>query len=208
MCQENLRNNCVNLPLKNTPIIKIKEMKKEFKVVVSKVLKPTLCLLFFMFGVGTLFAQTAPVVKFGHINLAELVQAMPETKEAQAKIDAFVKTSREQHATMMQEYNTKLQAYQDSKPETLSVSIKAAKEKELQDLGARITAFQQQAPEDSNTQQQKLMEPILTKAKKAIKEVSKENKITYVFDTSAGNVVEAPEAENILVKVKAKLNIK
>ena len=55
--------------------------------------------------------------------------------------------------------------------------------------------------------EQELIEPILTKAKKAIEEVAKENGYTYIFDTSIGAVLYWEEGDNVLNLVKKKLKL-
>jgi len=53
-----------------------------------------------------------------------------------------------------------------------------------------------------------LLQPIIEKADKAIKEVGKENGYTYIFDLSRGSVVYFSEvSEDVLPLVKKKLGI-
>jgi outer membrane protein len=151
------------------------------------------------------FAQK---VKFGHINSNDLLVAMPERAEAQKKLQEFSKQLEDQLAVMNQEFQTKYQDYvthQDS----LSASIKQLKEEELQSLQQRIQNFQQTAQQDLQQKEQELLQPIIDKAKNAIKEVAKEKGYTWVFDTSVGSLVVWPEnSDNLLNDVKTKLGIK
>ncbi len=151
------------------------------------------------------FAQKA---KFGHIDSNELLSAMPERAQAQKQLQEFSKQLENQLAVMNQEFQTKYQDYvthQDS----LSMSIKQLKEEELQSLQQRIQNFQQTAQQDLQKKEQELLQPIIDKAKNAIKEVAKEKGYTWVFDTSVGSLVVWPEnSDNLLNDVKTKLGIK
>jgi outer membrane protein len=58
------------------------------------------------------------------------------------------------------------------------------------------------------TKRKELLQPILDKAEKAIKDVAKEKGYDYVFDTSTGAVLVTKDADNLLPLVKTKLGIK
>ena len=150
------------------------------------------------------FAQK--VNKFGHINSAELLGLMPERKVAAAKMDTITKEMQKQLEEMMTEYKAKQDKYVKDQP-TMSAPVKATKEEELQSIGTRIQSFQQTAQESIEEQQQKLMEPIISKAKKVIEVVAKENGYTYIFDTSLGSLLYWEESDNVLNLVKKKLNL-
>ena len=155
-------------------------------------------------GLTNLQAQT---LKFGHVNSADLIQMMPETKVADSAQVKYRKSLEEQMKTMTAEYQNKLNDYQ-SKAGTMQDAIKATKEKELSDLGDRIQDFQQTAQESIQKKKEELYGPILKKAEDAIKAVAKEKGYSYIFDTSAGVVLHAQESDNIMPLVKAKLGIK
>ena len=91
---------------------------------------------------------------------------------------------------------------------TLLGSVLAAKQKELQDLQARIQAFEEQAQTDLQTKQEELLKPIVDRAKAAIAEVAKENGYSYVFDSGLGVLLYSEESDNIIELVKKKLGIK
>ena len=144
--------------------------------------------------------------KFGHINSAELLGLMPERKAAAAKMDSITKDVEKQLQEMMTEYRAKQEKYSSEAPK-LSELVKKDKEEELTSLGTRIQNFQQQAQQSLEQQEQALIEPIVTKAKKAIEQVAKENGYTYIFDTSAGSLLFWEESDNVLASVKKKLNL-
>lgn len=157
----------------------------------------------FLFGAAA-FAQ-AP--KFGYVNSQELLQVMPEITKAEADLKVFAKTYQDQLETMSKEFEKKVQEYQGG-AKTMTDAVKEVKEKELQDLQARIESTNQSAQQKVAQKKEDLYKPILEKADKAIKDVAKEKGYDYVFDASGGILLFAKESDNILTLVKTKLGIK
>lgn len=144
--------------------------------------------------------------KFGHINSAELLSAMPEVKDADKKLQEFAASLENQLKLMTNEYQTKVQTYQ-SQQGSMADPIKDAKIKEITDLEGRIQEFQQTAQESVSKKKEELYSPILKKAEDAIVELAKEKGYGYVFDTSAGAVVYAQPSDDLMDQVKKKLGI-
>src|SRR6185295_1675935 len=128
-----------------------------------------IALALFMAGIINLQAQT---LKFGHINSADLIQMMPETKAADSAQVKYRKSLEDQMKMMTAEYQNKLDVYQ-KQGATMDGIIKASKEKELEDLGQRIQDFQQTAQESIQKKKEELYGPILKKAEDAIKAIAK-----------------------------------
>jgi outer membrane protein len=155
---------------------------------------------------ATIFSQTT--LKIGHINSQELLQAMPESDSAQAKLDKAVKELQSQLEAMQVEFNNKYQDYV-SKKDTYSDLIKQTKEADLQQMNQRIQQFQANAEQDVQKQRTEIFKPVLDKANKAIAEIAKENGFTYILDLSAGTVIyHSDNSTNILPLVKQKLGLK
>jgi outer membrane protein len=165
--------------------------------------------LFYLTSLISLFAfnSFSQALKFGHIDSAQLIQMMPQTKQADSTLKKFGESLDSQLKGMTSEYQSKLQRYQaaaDSMPD----AIRATREKELTDLGQRIQDFQQTAQESIQNKKQELYGPILKKAEDAIKEIAKEKSYSYIFDTSSGTVIYAQESDDIMAMVKTKLGLK
>jgi len=160
-------------------------------------------------AVAVLFSSVAgaQALKFGHINSADLIQSMPQTKTADSTLKKFAESLDSQLKTMTIEYQTKLQYYQ-SKVDSMPDAIKQTKEKELYDLQTRIQDFQQTAQESIQKKKEEIYGPILKKAEDAIKSLAKEKSYAYIFDTSVGAVIFAQESDDIMPMVKARLGIK
>lgn len=157
---------------------------------------------------GTGFTATAQNLKFGHINSDELFQLMPERDTIMQKLQAK-QTELQNTAEIMQvEFNNKYNDYVQTM-ETLTNLVRQTKEEELSALQERITNFNQRADQELQQEQATLIEPVLTKAEKAIKEVGKENGFTYIFDMARGPIIYFDETTsiNVLPLVKTKLGI-
>lgn len=150
---------------------------------------------------------TAQVSKFGHINSADLIQDMPQTKQADSTLKKFGESLEGQLKIMTGEYQNKIQDFQ-MKRDSMPDAIKTIKQQELQDLGNRIEEFRQTAQESIQKKKEDLYGPILKRAEDAIKEVAKEKGFAYIFDTSSGAFLYATESEDIEPLVRTKLGMK
>jgi outer membrane protein len=175
-------------------------------------MKRTIALLgFVIFIAAGVYAQTN--YKFGHIDSQKLLIALPESEQAQKALEAEGKSLQDQMETMQVEYNNKLNDYMTNDKllpgdaKKWSDIVKADKEKELQDLGKRIQDFQQTAQDQMQKKKEELFKPIIEKVDKAIKDVAKENKFTYVFDV-ASLLYFSEESIDITSMVKTKLVVK
>ena len=168
----------------------------------KKVLKLTLAIALLM-GSTSLFAQ-----KFGRINTQEIIMSMPETKTMQTNMEAYAKELQDNIETMNVEFNTKLQDFQKNF-NTMNDMAKEMKEKDLNDLQARIREFQERAQQEYQKKQNELLAPIIEKAKNAIDKISAAGGYLVVFDTSTGSLAYFDEATltDIAPEVKKELGI-
>lgn len=150
------------------------------------------------------FAQKS--VKIGHINSNELLAAMPERETIQKEIEDYAAQLTTTMDAMRKEYEAKVADF-TSKQDVMTDIIRDNKIKEITDLEKRITEFQKTAQADLQKKEEKLLQPIIDKAKQAIDDVAKENNYTYVLDSSMGVVLYSIESDDILPLVKKKLGI-
>lgn len=163
-----------------------------------------LLLLAFVSVSGLMSAQKAP--KFGHINTQDLISVMPDRDSAQKKLEVFAKELDSNMENMQVEFNKKYEAYTKER-DNLNALVRQTKEGELQDFQQRMQAYQEQAQNEIQKKQSELMQPIVTKAKKAIEDIGKENGFTIIYETSAIQFM-SPEVQDVLPLVKTKLGIK
>lgn len=169
-------------------------MKKAIKLTLAVVL---------MLSASSLFAQ-----KLGRVNTQEIIMSMPETKEMQTTMEAYIKDLQDQMEALNVEFNNKLQEFQKNF-NTYSEAIRDMKQKELQGLTTRREEFEQIAQQESQKKQNELLQPIIEKAKNAIDKVSVAGGYLAVFDTSTGSLAYFDEATltDIAPEVKKELGI-
>ena len=144
--------------------------------------------------------------KFGYIDSQELLLIMPERKAAETEVQNFAKSLEAQLGSMTAEYQESVQEYQANES-TYTDLVKQDKVAEITGLEQRIQTFQQNAQQSLQEKEQELLEPILSKARKAIEDVAKEGGFTYIFDKGQGSILYAKESENVLDLVKKKLKL-
>ncbi|MCI5058125.1 MAG: OmpH family outer membrane protein [Flavobacteriales bacterium] len=154
----------------------------------------------------TLFTQDFYGQKFGHINSNDLLLLMPERKEAEATLQKEAQELEATLTSMTKEYQEKVAIYQKELP-TMSDILKETKGKEIQSLEQRIQEFQVNAQDALQKREAELLQPIIDKARAAVKKVADDNKYSYVFDSGLGVLVHAPEGDDLLPLVKTELGL-
>ncbi len=170
-------------------------MKKLFKVALVAV-------CFFMVSN---FAKAQS--KVGYINFTALVQAMPQFKTVQTQIDTYQKQFVDQLTAMNTELQTKGKEYQ-AQLATMTDAVKTTKQAELQDIQKRMQDLQASAQQQVDAKSNELFKPLSDQAHTAVNAVAKEKGYNYVLDSSQINLIVAPEGDDLLVSVKAKLGLK
>lgn len=160
-----------------------------------------MCAGFFMAS-GNIQAQG----KTGHINMQELVMVMPEYAKARAKIDSMEKEMSGVLRATQAEFQSKYAEYQE-KQSTWSEYMRGSKEKELQDLDNRLRGLQEQAQSVLSQENDRLMSPIVKKAKEIVGQVAKEAGYGNVIDNSSNVLVVSNPADDLLPIVMKKLGI-
>ena len=153
-------------------------------------------------------AQSLSAQKFAYVNTQEILQALPEVKEANANIETFrnqlinlgqkkVETLRAKYAELEQK-----QAQGELSPKQIEIEAQKLKEDEM-----KIAQFEQESQQRILDKSEELLKPIRDKVQNAIDDVAKENGYTYIFDASLGFILYAEDSANASGKVKAKLGL-
>ena len=143
-----------------------------------------LSLAAFFFGIMV----AAQAQKLGHINGQMLVEHMPEYKTACDELSTYKKQYEDALLAMRAEYEKLIEDFKKAE-QTAPKVILDTKVKEIQAKEQGIYDFQEQASADVTAEEQRKVEPILEKAKKAIEEVAKANNYTYIFDAGSGSML-------------------
>ena len=150
-----------------------------------------------------LFALVA--FKLGHLDVQKLMSVMPESKQADATLQAKQAEIQKEMTSMQETYQKLIQEYQANE-KTYTDIIRANKEQEIRSLGERIQSFQSVAEQQMRETYDKLMGEIMDKIQKAAQEVGKENGFTYIFTMNA-LLYAADNSEDVLPLIKKKLGI-
>lgn len=146
-------------------------------------------------------------VKLGHINSNDLMQIMPGRDSAQAVLQAEVTELENTLKSMQAEAEKRYNEYVAGQAGWTEL-IRQTKQREIQDMAARIEEFQKNAQESLQNREQELLKPIIERAKKAIEDVAKEGGYTYIFDSGTGAMLFDEGGDDIMPLVKKKLGLK
>ncbi len=163
--------------------------------------------LVFLSALALCAATASYAQKFAYINSQQLIAVMPELETAQANLQKFTKDYQDGYEGLQVEYNNAVNDL--SKVAAASDVEKNIKEKRANDLVRRIQEFEAEAEQKIAEEQQKLMAPILEKAREAIKKVAKAGGYTAVFDEAGGSLLYYDDVNmvNLLPAVKKELGI-
>jgi outer membrane protein len=127
-------------------------------------------------------------LKLGHVDINELMSALPQRDSAAAILDKESKELQSTYEEMTVEYNKLYDDYEKGLPK-YSDLIKKTKETELMDKQKRLQEFEQNATSTLQKRNTELLQPILDKILKAVEKVATDSAFTYILDVSKGSVV-------------------
>ena len=165
-----------------------------------------------LFFIVSAFLITASVInaqpnKFGYINTSQLLNIMPESKEADSQIRLEVEELGEELENLNVEYQNKLQKFVEEQ-ESLTTVVRQLRERELVELQTRMQEFQTGAQESMQQRRAELLQPIFDKIDKAISEVAREKGYYFVFDIERSGILYFDdETEDIFPFVSEKLEL-
>lgn len=155
-----------------------------------------------------LFVATTSFVnaqsKVAHIDVTQLLSAMPEMKAAEAELKKLQETYNADIQASMTELRNKFTQYQNeaaakSKEENDKRAV------ELQGFEKNIGEAQQAAQQEFQKKQAELFAPISEKAKTAIEKVAAAQGFDYVIDAQAGGGLIVAKGKDLLADVKKQL---
>ena len=151
-------------------------------------------------------AASAQNLKWAYVDFNELVMLMPEMDEARATMDENQKTNEEILVAMYDEYQTKMQQYQQ-KAETWTPAIRESKEREIMEIQSRFEQTQQSLQMELQQLQQNLQTPIYEKAQKTVNDLAKAQGIAFVFEKSSMLYVDPAQGIDLTPEARTALNI-
>lgn len=167
-------------------------------------MKSTTILLLLSLFLASATSLTAQ--KFAYINSQELINELPEVKEANSNIEAFQSQLQKKGQEMIKALQAKYAAVEQNRDSYSPIELEQEAQK-LKDEEAQILQFEQSSQQKILEKSETLLAPIRVRIEEAIKQVADENGYDYVFDYSMGLVLYANEDTNIGDLVKAKLGL-
>lgn len=152
------------------------------------------------------FNAATQAQEVAHINVSELIPAMPESKTAKTELEKLQEKYKKEMETMQNDFQTKLKKYQAEAP-TAGDAVNETRGKEMQDMEQRINLFVQNAQQEMGKKELALSEPILNKAQQAIHKVARAKGYKYVMDSSIGSGVILADGPDLMADVKKELKI-
>ncbi|MCC9168663.1 OmpH family outer membrane protein [Pontibacter harenae] len=151
------------------------------------------------------FAQTeGQPVKIGYTNVEYILLQLPESRQIESELKTTSTQLENQLKNKYAEYEAKLKAYEQGAA-AMDKVVRDDKEKELMNLNNSIQEFQRNAQASLQQKEKSLVDPVIAKIDKAIKDVAKENNYTYVFSNQA--LLAGPEEGDISPLVLRKLGV-
>lgn len=155
-----------------------------------------------------LFVATTSFVnaqsKVAHIDVTQLLAAMPEMKSAEAELKKLQETYNADIQASMTELRNKFTQYQNEAP-SKSKEENDKRAVELQGFEKNIGDAQQAAQQEFQKKQAELFAPISEKAKAAIEKVAAAQGFDYVIDSQAGGGLIVARGKDLLADVKKEL---
>ncbi len=151
-------------------------------------------------------AAMAQDFKFGYVDFNELIMLMPEMDEARAAIEENQKTNEEILMSMYQEYQKKVQEY-EQKNATWTPAVREMKEKEIMQLQQNLEQNQQVLQQEIQQLQQQLQAPIYEKAQKTVNELAKAKGLAVVFEKSSLLYLDPAQGTDLTPEARTALNI-
>lgn len=153
-------------------------------------------------------ASAQSTLKIGLVDTDAIVQAMPDTQEAQKKLADASKKYEDEYARLGEEMKRRYDEFQNSPADELQ-AIKERKARELQEYQGKLQQFEQNAQQDLAKMQQELLAPIFQKIKDAVESVGKENGFSMIENYNPQlTLYYAAPVTDITPMVKTKLGIK
>ena len=163
------------------------------------ILKVTGLMLVLMLAFSTVQAQ-----KFGYINSQEILQDLPELKQAEAELEALQKQLQKKGQGMVEQLQKDYLAIQEKAERGELAPIQQQEEaKKLETRQQEIQKFEQDMVNQIQTKRTALYEPIYKRVNDAIAAVAKEGGYTFIFEKQV--LLYSEETDNVSEKVKAKL---
>jgi len=163
----------------------------------------------FILALAVALPMSAFAQKFGTVNAAEVLEAMPEAKALTTQIEEASKKYEAEYQKLVEEVQklyADFQAIQNdaSTPET----IKERRMQEIQERQQKLEQFRATAQQDLQRQNEQGLLPITNKFNDAVKAVGQEGGFTFIFPNEPGLILfQGSDVVDVTPTVKTKLGL-
>ena len=155
----------------------------------------------------SMFAQTEPP-KYGHMNLGNLLDGMPQTSAAEAQLRVLADSLNQKDSLMKMEFQTNYLKLKKEYDEGALTPVQTQqRQAELEKQRQTIQTYEENAQKTLDAKRAELLQPILTKVNEAIAKVAKANGFALVFDVGSGAMLFASETIDVTPLVKKELGL-
>lgn len=167
---------------------------------------PCRLLSIFCLSVAVCLTNQVYAQKYGYVNSREILNEIPEVKEANANLEAFKLQLQKKGQEMVQNLQEKAKEL-EKRQASGEISPKQLEEetKKLQEEEEKIREFERTSQEKLYKKGEELLKPVQERANAALKQLAEEEGYDYIFDSSTGIILYADESTNLNSKLKAKL---
>lgn len=144
--------------------------------------------------------------KIAVVHVQEIMMAMPETQDAQKRLQELGTKYSQESQKMQQEYANKVDAF-TKEQQKLSEAIRQSRQQEIIDMQNRIQQSMQVMQQDLQKQEEALFAPIQKKVMEAIQKVGNAESCTYVLEANAF-IFLGKDAIDLTAKVRTALGLK
>jgi outer membrane protein len=137
--------------------------------------------------------------KTAHVNVSDIISKMPAMLEAQKQLEKLSETYDADYKKMADEFQTKLKKY-DAEAATVTETVNADRQKEVQDMQKRIQEFGQNAQKELQKKQEDITKPIYEKVRLSIQKIGKAKGFQYVLDGSTLLLADGPNLTADVIK--------
>ncbi len=149
---------------------------------------------------------TATAQKFGYVNSAEILQALPQMKAAESNLEGLQKQLQKKGQIMVESFQTDARAFQEKVAKgEMAPKAQETEGAALQAREQKIVDFEQQMMKDLQAKRTELLEPIYKSVNDAIEAVAKEGGYQFIFDQQV--LLFGEESQDVSSMVKTKLGI-
>jgi len=149
---------------------------------------------------------TTTVKRFGYLSYKNVLEQMPEYKDALASIEKLKSYYDKEMERAEQEFSKKFAEYVDGQKD-MPENIMLKRQKELQQLMEQSMTFKQEAQRLLAKSRKEIMQPLRDKLTEAIQKVGARKYYSYILNTDANAVpyINPAEGEDVTEAVLAQI---